>query len=655
MNPPSSGLGMVSAPALVNRAIRLGLAIAIFCSAVLAHSAVAQSFNQAIIFGDSNVDSGFYRALPNPGGGATFNALWPSAVANGAGKPTTSPGLMSSEVLAGHLGLSALPANQLGGTNYATSGAKNVTVNTAATGGFQAAIPTVNQIANYLAANGARANRNGIYLIDSGANDVAFALGQTGAGPFPANLAAYLVGSANGLAAAVANLQAAGARYIIVPDQPFSFPMGGGAGDAATRQAKLLMSQATWSSLAAAGVNFIPADINAVRVAIAASPSAFGFQFIDTAAGHVACTQPAGVNSAWALLCSSNPAAPSHLVTPDADQTRLFADDQHLSTAGQKIFGDYFYSLVVAPSEISLLAESAVKTRSSTILEVQDQIDVSRIRRGAAGWNVWITGNVSSLKVDNAVGFPGTLGTPFAGTVGIDRKWPSGLLVGAALTLGTAKPDFGLGGNFTQNEITGSVYLASQAGPIWGDVVGSFGTLSYDVNRIVPIGITLQKSNASTSGRNFSLAGEVGYDFTNGRLTHGPVGGLALQDIRIDGFTESGSFTSLAFDAQHRNSAVSAVGYRAVVDLGAFQPFAKVAWHHEWSSADRLITTSLTTIAAPSYTMSAVELGRNWASGSVGAAWTIGQGVTGLVALSSQAAQRSVATYGGRAGVNVAF
>ena len=92
--------------------------------------ASAQSFNQFVGFGDSNIDSGFYKVLASPGGGADFNALWPSAVANGAGKPTSSPGLMNSEALAAYFGLNGLPSNQ-GGSNYSTSGAKNVTVNTA--------------------------------------------------------------------------------------------------------------------------------------------------------------------------------------------------------------------------------------------------------------------------------------------------------------------------------------------------------------------------------------------------------------------------------------------------------------------------------------------------------------------------------------------
>jgi hypothetical protein len=128
--------------------------------------------------------------------------------------------------------------------------------------------------------------------------------------------------------------------------------------------------------LAAAGVNFIPADFNSVRLAISANPSAFGFEFVDTALGHTACIKPATVDSAWALLCSSDPGAPSTFASPTADQTRLFADNEHLSTAGQKIQADYYYSLIVAPSQISFLAENAVKaaTMSNPARAAAEQI-----------------------------------------------------------------------------------------------------------------------------------------------------------------------------------------------------------------------------------------------------------------------------------------
>jgi outer membrane lipase/esterase len=643
--------------------------------------AAAQSFNQFVGFGDSTIDSGSFRILASPGGGTVYDSYWPSAVAAGAGVPTTSPGLVSSQVLASLFGLSAIPADQ-GGSNYATSGSKNVTVNNAVTGGFTAAIPTVTQIADYLAATGGIANPNAIYLISSGGNDVSFATGNSGTGPYPSNPTAYLQSAASSLASAVASLQAAGARYFVVPDLAFSFPTGGGAANATERQDRLIYSQAQWSDLAADGVNFIPADYNAVRLAIAYTPAAFGFQFIDNT--NTACTQPVGVTSAWALLCSSNPAAPSHLVSPNAASIYLFADDQHLTTAGQLIVGDYEYSLVVAPSEISYLAEAPVQTRTAVVDSILEQIPISQRQRAVGSFNAWITGDLSSLKMGNSYpGFPTDPGTPGVVTAGVDYLFSPNWLIGAAVSVGTTTQSFSLGGNFQQNEYAVSGYAAYARGPIWFDLIGSYGGLHDDVNRIVPIGITEQSNIGSTDGGNLSFAAEAGYNLlspvgtqriqpplptkappptdTQTYLTYGPVAGIVLQRININGFTETdgfaaiGGLTALSFGDQTRDSAVTELGAQASLPLGAWQPFAKLVWNHELASLDRLVTASLTTIAAPSYSMPAVILGRDWATGTIGTTAAITRNVTAYASLMGEVGQTNVIYYGGQIGVNVAL
>jgi outer membrane lipase/esterase len=629
---------------------------ALFCSAAvifLGSPAQAQSFNQMLVFGDSTVDSGFFKALPNPGGGTPFNTAWPAAVAAGAGAPTTSPGLMNSQVLAGYFGLTANPANQPGGTNFATSGAKNVVVNNAGNGGFTQAIPTDTQINDYLASNGGRANSNGLYLISSGANDVSFAFGGFATSPVTqADKIAYLQGSAASLANQIVALHNAGAQTIVVPGLSYSFPIA----DPAQQAAELAYTHALWSGIAAQGVNFIPGDFNAVRLAIAADPALFGFQFIHSDAASTACTQPVvggvTITSSYALLCSSNPAAPSHLVSPDAEQTHLFADDQHLTTAGQKIEADYFYSLIVAPSEISLLAENAVQSRTVTVAGIQDQIGIAR-RRTSSGFNVWVNGDVSSLKIDNpAPGFPGDPSTPFSGTVGFDYKWGQDYLLGAAVTVGTQTPGFDLGGSFTQKEVAGSIYGGVIKGAAWADVIATYGGLHYDVNRIVPIGITMQSNNAVTSGSNVSLAAEAGYNFIQGAWNHGPVVGLTWQQVRVGGFTESGGFTALSFGDQIRDSVVTALGYKVTYDFGKFQPFVQVLWNHELADLNRNVTASLTTIDAPSYTMPAVVLGRDWATASIGTTVTLSKAFIGLASFTAQVGQTGVTTYGGRVGLN---
>jgi outer membrane lipase/esterase len=640
-------------------AARLAIAsFAMMTAPAMMSQAAAQSFSQALVFGDSSVDSGFYKALGNPGGGDKFNLAFANAIAaGGSGAPTNSnPGLMNSQILAGYFGLTADPANQPGGTNFATSGAKDVLVNTGngpgGNGGFLNAIPTAQQIDNYLASVGGHANGNGLYLISSGGNDVSFAFSTGG----PTDKTLYLQNAADGLSSAIAKLQAAGARTIIVPGLNYSFPKV----DPEQQAAELAYTKALWSGLAARGVNFIPGDFDAVRLAIDANPAAFGFQFTGNSAGQAACTQPTiggtQLTTAYALLCISNPnpadpVAQSHLKTADAAQTHLFADDQHLTTAGQKIEADYFYSLVVAPSQISLLAENAVQVRTATVAGIQDQIGVSRAHQGT-GFNVWINGDVSSLKINNpAIGFGGDSGTPLSGTLGLDYKSTTGYLLGAAITTGTQTPGFDLGGNFKQKEIAGSLYGGYLKGPSWASVIATYGALDDDVNRVVPIGITLQRNSGKTSGSNISVAVQGGYDFVDGALTHSPVAGLTWQHVNIGAFTETGGFTSLGFGEQTRESLVSAIGYKATYELGRFRPYAQVVWDHEFA-ADRSVRASLTTIEAPSYEMPAVRLGRDWATATIGTLVNISNAFTGLASFTAQAGQTGVTTYGGRVGVN---
>ncbi len=616
--------------------MKLRFVALVMCLTVCAGPATSQTFNQFVGFGDSTIDSGWYRNLAFPTGNAIIDADLPAAVANGGGLSTTGPGPVSSQGLAAYFGLNGNPANQ-GGTNYATGGARN---NQA--GSLPNAVPTVTQINNFLAASNGAANADALYLIGSGGNDVSLYVGQVNAAAITlAQGVQNVVQSADDLVAAIDRLRAAGARYIIVPNQPQSF------GTATEQTLRAAYDNALWNGLAATGVNFIPSDINAVLRAVVANPGSFGF----LAGGGPACVAPAGVPSGYALLCTSQT-----LVAANAAQTHLFADDIHFSTAGQKIVTDYEYSLIVAPSMISMLAEAPLKTRGALIATIQNQIPISQRERGPTRFNTWLGGDMSSLKIDNYPGFPNDPGMPASLTAGFDYKFAESWLAGLAITLGRQKASFGLGfGGFTQEEFTASGYIAHQMGPLWFDVIASYGRTNYDVGRSVPIGITIQKNSTSTSGSNVSLSGHVGFNFSTGALTHGPLVGMTAQHVHINGFAESANFTSLAFDEQTRNSAVSDLGYQVSYEIGIWRPFAKATWDHEFVSNNRSVTASLTTSSAPSYSLPAVIPGPDWASVTAGTTVKMSGNVTGLVAVTSIIAQKNVATYGGQFGINVSF
>jgi outer membrane lipase/esterase len=326
-----------------------------------------------------------------------------------------------------------------------------------------------------------------------------------------------------------------------------------------------------------------------------------------------------------------------------------------MTTAGQKIQADYFYSLVVAPSQISFLAEVPVKTRTAVIDGILNQIPISQSQRGASGYNGWITGDVSRLKMDNYQGFPGDPGTPAAVSAGLDYKVSPYWLVGGALSVGYTRQSYSTVGHFTQNEVAASIYAAYRNGPSWAVVVGTAGFLHDHVNRAVPIGITVQPNNGTVNGTNLSLAGETGYNIGTGQFTHGPLVGMVLQRVHVLGFTESGSFTSLSFDDQERYSAVSRIGYQVNFDAGAFRPFAKAVWNHEFINGERLVTAYLTTITAPGFSMPAVVLGKDWGAVSAGTTIKLSSTVTGLLAFVGTFAQDNVTNYGVQFGLNVAL
>ena len=276
---------------------------------------------------------------------------------------------------------------------------------------------------------------------------------------------------------------------------------------------------------------------------------------------------------------------------------------------------------------------------------------------------------------NNSFGFPNDPGTPVATTAGFDYAVTPDWLVGMAFSGLVTTQSFSLGGNFTQSEWATSVYTAWRHNALWGDAIASWGTLQDTVNRQVPLGVTTQSNQSSTSGTNVSFAAEIGYNFTTSMgtapglaynapptplslFTHGPVVGVILQQVEIDGFTEvnpSGAPTALSFGSQTRNSAISELGYQASVKYGIWEPYAKVVWDHEWADLDRLVATSLTSIVAPSFSMPAVILGRDWATATVGTRVRLGDRFSAFAAVIAEIGQNNVTTYGGQIGINCAL
>jgi outer membrane lipase/esterase len=322
----------------VNRLIVLLLALG-----VTTGSAMARPFNALWVFGDSTVDTGFYRKAPYSGEPNYDFYIKQSAAA--VGRPTSSPGPMSVEVLAVAIGAAAKPANQPG-TDYATGGARDAQANTATSGGFLNAVPTRTQLIEYMRLHrfSIGSNRD-LYVISSGGNDVAFAIKNFTSATDATN---YITNAADTLAATIRQLAfvpfSFGSRrtHIIVVGLPESF------GTAEQQQYRQLHDTVLQARLHALHVPYAWADLNGVRKLIESfenSTSPFNISHYTT--NDPACPKPVPnsnptVTTDWAYVCSPSSLAATQPANAEASE---FADDAHWATGAQAVLGSYMYCL----------------------------------------------------------------------------------------------------------------------------------------------------------------------------------------------------------------------------------------------------------------------------------------------------------------------
>jgi phospholipase/lecithinase/hemolysin len=327
------------------------VAIAIAC--YFASQACASTFDAYFGFGDSTIDSGWWSGALNGQCGAvtgpcttgnpTKDAKISAAIANGGTGAPVGVGQMSSQILAADFGLTATPANEVGGTNYAISGALSARVAGYGNLNPNANLPsTVEQITTYLLAHGNSADSQGLYEISSGGNDRTYANSNFSTLTDKEN---FLSGQASALASAIQMLAAAGAKTILV------------RGAAASGTLPDFWTNTLFSDLAALNVNFIQVDMAGLVQTVENNPTAYGFTASTVLPGVAgasnpssACVAGAGA-SGWGQWCADTTTAdPNHeysrLRSLDSETTSFYADNEHFSAAGQAIAANYEFTLL---------------------------------------------------------------------------------------------------------------------------------------------------------------------------------------------------------------------------------------------------------------------------------------------------------------------
>ncbi|MFD1298533.1 autotransporter domain-containing protein [Lysobacter gummosus] len=548
--------------------VRTALAAALVLAAAPAFAA-GDPYSQTVFIGDSLTDSGHFRP-------ALIQAVGP----NGAliGRFTTNPGLVWSEWLADYYGTNATSDNQ-GGTNYAVGGARTGTNTSGALG----TIPSLaTQTANYLAANGGRADPNALYTVWGGANDL-FAV----AAGAPAQ--STITNAVTAQIGVIGALRNAGAEYILVPTVPDlgvtpQFRAGGAAQQAAGTQLASTYNAALYGGIASAGLRVIPLDTFNLLREITANPNPYGI-------GNVTGTACNPQITASSLTCS-----PANTVPGGAD-TYAFADGVHPSSKSHRILADYALSVLEGPRFIALLPNSASTVGRARADQVANHVGERSDGEGMRWWG--------SVRGDFQRYGHGDLydGAGPALTGGVD--WTRGNLVfGAFLGYGQQKQDFGLrNGEFEQKDTSIGGFIGWYGQHAWVNGQLSYTKLDFDIDRNANLGAVTRVHHGSADGKNVTAALNAGWEFGE-TLRHGPVIGILSQRIDVDGFAESEPTlsTSLAYPDQSFDSLIGSVGWQVnYTHSEGFRPYARLTFDREFEDAPKNAYARLQTVPGLGY------------------------------------------------------
>ena len=577
-------------------------AVALACAAP-----AAAQWGSFVFFGDSLTDAGSYKPV----------------LPAGVGRFTTNPDLVWAQVLGARYGFTITPANQ-GGTDFAQGGARITQLP-----GFPAAAPTGGAVpisAQVAQSIGKGIDPNGVYALWGGANDVFVQLGaaQTGA-ITTAQAQANVATAAAQYVQQVGALQAAGARNVVVLTLPDigKTPSGTAGGAAASAQISAitgLYNNTVIAGLNVLGGNVIRVDMSRFFGEILANPGAYGFSNT---------TSPAcGATSS--LLC-----APGNLVSPNANQTYVFADGVHPTGAAHAAVAGLVASFLEAPFAAGTLTEGPMAVEQSTFRTVDGRMwsAMDTPYDPQRGINLWASYDYANPDIDftfaqgdadlNTFSIGGDLRLDMPDIPGVGVL-PGKILGGAAANFSQFKADYS-GGRHTLDETSATFYGGWGNGPWYAGFSTLIGVTDYsDVRRTFDIGTAQRNESGDTSGTHWAFRLHGGYWMRAGNVNHGPFAKFTYQRVDVDNFSEaSASSSALSYGEQERKSLVTSLGWQVQGTFGAVRPFARASWEHEFKDDERDISAS-TSLGGTYYT----RLGKpdsNWGLFNVGASMDFGQ------------------------------
>jgi outer membrane lipase/esterase len=610
------------------------LAGAIIAGLLASQAASATDFSQVVVFGDSLSDAGNISL-------ATAPQIQPPL------RFTTNPGKTAAELVADGLG-HPITASLAGGTDFAWGGAGLVN--------NVAAVPTLpQQLGQYLTATGGMADPNALYQVWGGANDIFY---LTATSTDPNVLAAGTANAAITEVGMLGQLKAAGANYVVVYNLPDigktpSATAQGAAASAGATQLSVLYNSTLSSGLAqlsSQGLNVVPVNTYGLINEVVANPAAFGFSNVTDAACGLA---------ASSVQCGPAGSGLPYSYAAGTDESYLFADGVHPTTAAHRLLSQVVLAELAAPGQISLLGEAPLAASAAQYRAIRNEMladsQGSETRMFAAI-------DYGQQRFDGTSSSPKTSSDNVNLTLGADVRTSEHTTVGVSLGVGQSKADFkGNSGGYKLQDISGQVFgLYSNGGGYVGGFA-SFGQSNFkDIERRIQLGPSLRIESGKADGSHLGGGVEGGWWFNMGQsLKTGPFAHVEWQSIKVNGYTEGGNdSTAMNFGRQQRDALISALGWRLmgswkVNDL-QMAPFVELAWNHDSKADPRSVRAGLNTMGG-SFALSGYTPDKTWGSANIGLSAQLTPSVTSWIAVNSRFSDSTQKDNSVNLGFKVAF
>ena len=214
-------------------------------------------------------------------------------------------------------------------------------------------------------------------------------------------------------------------------------------------------------------------------------------------------------------------------------------------------------------------------------------------------WGVWVQGNGMFAKISNVNQLPNSQFEGGGVFVGADYEWNEHVTTGVFGGYQGIYSKYSNGGLNKINTGLFGVYASFQNGGFYADAILTGGYSNYSTKRSIQFSTIDRTATGNLDGLQFSTYLDIGYDWTIGNFTFGPILAAQYTYVSISPFTEQGAGSlNLQVDQQSISSLRSSVGGRIAYTWKMTKhvtliPEVRMFWQHEFLGDSRNIDASL--------------------------------------------------------------